>query len=265
MKSPEQPKTCKFNEAFTESLYRGFLIFLVLSASQLVGGQKQEVDAVYLGNGEIYRGWIQEHHNPDLVQLETLCLNTRLFPLSEILRIEKETVKLADFGRFGGASVHGYFNHTDLGFLIGSGNNDKHIVFSVQMVNGYKFRRKYYPGIGTGIEFYEQAHVPVYADFKYVLLDHRVSPFLRGSMGYSISLEDPPEEWGSRTDNHGGILCAAGIGTSIRTGSSSVLAISIVYRFQSLKSTYTAEWNDEILNLEKQYNRLALRIGFIFD
>jgi hypothetical protein len=265
MKSPEQPETCRFNKSFTESLFRGILIFLVLSVPQWVGGQKQEVDAVYLENGEIYRGRIQEHHDPDLVQLETLCLNTRLFPLSEILRIEKETVKLADFGGFGGASVHGYFNHTDLGFLIGSGNNEKDVVFSVQMVNGYKFRRKYYPGIGTGIEFYEQAYVPVYADFKYVLLNHRVSPFLRGSAGYSISLEDPSEEWGSRTDNHGGILYAAGIGTTIRTGSSSVLVISIVYRFQSLRSTYTEEWNEEILNLEKQFNRLAFRIGFIFD
>lgn len=265
MKPPEQPNLYNSRKPFSDSLFNGILIFLILLIPLGAGGQKQVVDAIYLGNGEIYRGKIREHLNPDLVQLETLCRNTRLFPKSEIIRIEKEKVNLGDFSLFGGASVQGYFNHTDLGFLIGSGSNDKNIIYSVQMVNGYKFRGRYYPGIGTGIEFYDQAYVPVYADFKYFLFNYRVSPYFRGSLGYTIPIEDPPEEYGARTDNLGGFLVAAGIGTSVRTGYSSVLVISLVYRFQSLKSTYTEEWNDEVLNLEKQYNRLALRIGFIFD
>jgi hypothetical protein len=265
MKSIKQPGFAYMSKPFTIRAFPAILTFLLLLVTSVAGGQKLEVDAVYLNTGEIYRGRLQENLNPDLIQLETLCHDTRLFSKNEIIRIEKEKINLSAFSRYGEAPVQGYFNHTDLGFLIGSGNNDHNIIFSIQMVNGYKFGRRYYPGIGTGIEFYDQAYVPLYADFKYFLSDHRVSPFLRGNLGYSIPLEDPPEQWGSRTVNHGGILYSAGVGTSIRTGSSSALVISLDYRFQSLRSVYTADWNDEVLNLEKQYNRVSLRIGFIFD
>ncbi len=60
-------------------------------------------------------------------------------------------------------------------------------------------------------------------------------------------------------------MYAAGVGTYIRTGGSSALMISLVYRFQSLKSVYSEEWTGDVLNLEKRFNRIAFRIGFIFD
>jgi hypothetical protein len=84
-------------------------------------------------------------------------------------------------------------------------------------------------------------------------------------MGYVFPIEDPPQEWGSHTDNRGGMMMSAGAGTSIRTGPSSTLVISLEYRFQNLKSVYTEDWNDEILNLKTQYNRIAFRIGYIFE
>ena len=162
-------------------------------------------------------------------------------------------------------SVHGYFNRTDLGLLIGSGNNSNNVAFSIQMVNGYKFARKFYPGIGTGIEFYDHAVLPLFTDFTYALAENNVSPFLRVSFGYSFPIEEPNEQWGSRTDNKGGIMYAAGVGTHIRTGAHSAMSVSLVYRFQSLRSVYTEDWNNDVVNLEKQINRVALRFGFIFD
>jgi hypothetical protein len=244
------------------------ILTMVLAGSLNISqttAQKHEVDAVYLQNGEVFRGKIVPDLNGDIVRLETLCFNTRLFNNNEILRIEKEKIKLQSYPFSRISSVRGYFNRTDMGFLIGSGNNQNNVIFSLQMVNGYKLGKRYYPGIGTGVEFYEHAVVPLYADFSYMLMDSRVSPFVRGSVGYSFSIEDPPEVWGARTDNRGGMLYAAALGTSVRTGSSSALTISIVYRFQSLKSVYEEEWNNDVLNLEKQYNRLAIRIGFMFD
>jgi hypothetical protein len=41
--------------------------------------------------------------------------------------------------------------------------------------------------------------------------------------------------------------------------------LSLVYRFQSLKSMTTQDWSDETLNLDKRYNRIAFRIGFVFE
>ena len=241
-----------------------FLIFLLAHIPFTANGQKQEVDAIYLNNGEVFRGILQDQLDADIVQLQTLCWNTRLFSKSEINRIEREKVDLSAFGR-GAVSPNGYFNRTDIGVLIGSGNNDNNTVFSAQMVNGYKIKGKYFPGVGIGIEFYEHAVIPVFADFSYAFMSHGVSPFVRASFGYSIPVEDSSEQWGAHTDYRGGLLYAAGIGASIHTGPSSALVISLVYRFQSIKSVYTEDWNDDVLNLEKQYNRIAIRIGFMFD
>ena len=238
--------------------------FLFVLHPVVADAQKQEVDAVYLNTGEVFRGTVKDQLNPQVIQLETLCLNTRLFSLDEVSRIEREKIDLTAFSHAAGASARGYFNRTELGALIGTGN-DNNAIFGVRMVNGYKFGGGYHPGIGVGIEFYEQAYIPVFADFTWSLMSNRVSPFLNGSFGYSIPSEDPPDVWGASTENLGGFLYSAGVGTFVRTGPSSALAISVVYRYQSLKSVYTEEWNDDVLNLEKQFNRLALRIGFIFD
>ncbi len=257
MKSLKQP-------AVKLSFFTLSILFTIFPISW-VYGQNQEVDAVYLINGEVFRGFLQDQPDPDQVQLETLCWNTRIFSKREISRIEREKVNLFVKGYNTGTSQYGYFNRTDLGLLIGSGNNEKNAIFSVQMVNGYKIDRKYFPGIGIGIEFYEYAVVPVSADFSYYFSSRQLSPFLRGSFGYSIPIEDPPEQWGSHTDTRGGILYTAGIGTSIRTGTSSALVLSLLYRFQSLRSINTVYWNDDMMNIEKQYNRISFRVGFMFD
>ncbi len=231
----------------------------------IIIAQKHVVDAVYLENGEVFRGLLKESLDPDIVRLETLCLNTRLFSNSEISRIEREKISIQSFRYGRESSVHGYFNRTDMGLLVGSGNSSNNVVFSLQMVNGYKLGRRYYPGIGTGIEFYDHAVVPLFADFTYALSENRVSPFLRASFGYSFPMDDPQEQFGAITENKGGILYALGVGTSIRTGASSAMAISLVYRYQSLKSVYTENWNNDLLNLERRLNRIAFRIGFMFD
>lgn len=237
------------------------ILLIIIPVS--LNAQKQEVDAVHLNNGEVYRGSLKEHINPEIVQLETLCLNTRLFNVSDINRIDREQVDLSAFSRQA-VSDAGYFNRTNLGALIGTGN-ENNAIFSIQMVNGYKFGRRYHPGIGVGLEFYDQSYVPVFADFTYLLTTGRVSPFVRGSFGYSLPLEDPPGVWGRHLDNRGGFLYSGGFGASIRTGASSALDVSLVYRFQSLKSVQTEDWTEQILNLEQQFNRISLRIGFLFD
>ncbi len=238
------------------------LSLLVSTASE---GQRQEVDVVYLKSGEVYRGKIQDHLDAEEIRLQTLCLDTRLFRLDEVSRIEMERMNLPGWLPGFHKPSKGYFNRTDLGVLIGSGSNENNAILSIQMVNGYRFGSRYFPGIGTGIEFFNHTVVPVFADFTYRLDRDRVSPMFRAGFGYSISVEDPPDQWGARTDYRGGCMGAAGIGTTIRTGISSALAISLVYRYQSIKSVYTEDWNDTELELEQHYYRIALRIGFIFD
>jgi hypothetical protein len=225
--------------------------------------QKQELDAVYLKNGEIYRGILAEDPEAGSVMLRTLCWNTMIFSQGEIDHIAREMVNTGNPRRHIPSS--GYFNRTDMGVLMGSGQNEKNVIFSAQMINGYKWNSRWYTGLGIGIEFFEQAVVPLFADLSLHLGRNALSPFIRGSFGYSVPVEDPPEAWGVRTDNRGGYLYAVGLGTFIRLNGHNALSLSLVYRFQSLTSVITEDWNNEILNLDKQYNRIALRIGLVFE
>ena len=133
------------------------------------------------------------------------------------------------------------------------------------MVNGYKINNRMYPGIGTGLEFFDQAFMPMYADFSYYILNRSLSPYIRGSFGYTIPLEDPREEWGTHLDNQGGYMYALGVGTSIRISQNNALSISVIYRFQNLRSIQTQDWTTEKITLDTQYNRIAIRVGFLFD
>ena len=228
-----------------------------------LAAQKQEVDVVYLKNGEIYRGNLLNHEYVDKIMLQTLCWNSMIFDTRDIDHLDREMVDMKS-NRLP-EPYSGYFNRTDLGVLIGHGNNEKNAIFSAQMVNGYKLNSRFYPGIGIGIEFFEEAVVPVFADVSCHVGRNVLSPFVRGSIGYSIPVEDPPDNWGVVTNNHGGYMFAAGLGTLIRLNGHNSLSISLVYRFQSLKSVITQDWSDEVLNLNRQYNRFAFRIGFVFE
>ena len=240
------------------------LLSLIVSGPGLLA-QKQDVDAVYLNNGNIYRGHLQNSETTDLIILETLCSNVLRFGPDEIDHLAKESIRTSKSNPFVPIDENGYFNRTDLGVLIGSGNNDKNAIFGVQMVNGYQYKGKIYPGIGMGIEFFEQAYIPLYADISYFISRRSVSPFVRGSLGFSVPLEDPEEIWGVDVENLGGYMYALGLGTSIRINQNNALAISLVYRFQSLRSVQTQEWNNEKITLNTQYNRIAIRVGFVFD
>ncbi len=243
---------------------------ILLFLSLLVSGngllaQRQDVDAVYLKNGNVYRGLLQNTEAPGMITLETLCSNTLVFSLGDIDHMTRESVRSFKQNSFIPLDESGYFNCTDIGVLIGSGNNDKNLVFGVQMVNGYQYKSRLYAGLGAGLEFFEQAYVPLYGDISYVFGNRIIAPFVRGSIGYAVPLEDPEETWGVTIDNTGGYMYALGLGTHFRVNQHNALSVSLVYRFQSLKSIQTQEWNNDRMTLDTQYNRSAIRIGFVFD
>jgi len=252
----KQPSFCKI-------LF--FLLLIPLISHQGLLAQKQEIDAVYLKNGDVYRGSLQNSEITGKLILETLCSNRMNFDLDDIAHLSREFISRWEYYEHDTPVENGFFNRTDIGALIGSGMNNQNLVFSVHMVNGYKYRSRLYAGIGSGIEFYEQAHVPLYSDISYFISRGRLSPFVRASGGYTIPLEDPPDEWGLISSNRGGYMYAAGMGTALRIGRKNSLSISALYRFQRLRAVQIREWENQELTLDTHYNRISIRVGFLFD
>ena len=65
------------------------IIFFCISCLNDLSAQKQEVDAVYLKNGEIYRGSLQNHPDENQIMLQTLCWNTMIFNTGEVDHMDR--------------------------------------------------------------------------------------------------------------------------------------------------------------------------------
>ncbi len=171
-------------------------------------------------------------------------------------------------------SFTGYYNVTDLGFLVGSTSNVNNAPFSFLIVNGYQFTENIGVGIGAGVEFFSESYLPLVLDARYYFRKANFSPyaFIRG--GYLFALEENTDHyinydypaWSSvipyphyECKPKGGWMINPGLGIRNMFNEHFGLVFSAAYRFQSLHYDYS---NDS--ELIQNSNRLDLKIGIIF-
>ncbi len=242
-------------------IIHAFIILLFLFKIQsLLYSQPSKIDAVYLENGSIIRGKILEDSDTSIIRIETLCHNVWVFNKHEISKIERQKPGYSINGK-----PKGYYNLTDIGLIIGSGNNDKNIIFGIHMINGYKWENHICTGAGLGIEFFEYMIIPTFADLRYQWLNRTISPYVLFNAGYAFPLQDPESYWGTINDAKGGMLWSTGIGTNFRINEHNAVSLGLIYRYQKLRTIYTTEWNDEETEILKKYERLSIRIGLVFE
>jgi len=242
------------------SLFLSFSFLIVLH----VDAQKYVIDVIHLKNGDVYKGIIIEQPDTEIVRIETLCKNIINFDMKDVLSVKSE--------KFSPWFIHmpftpgpkGYLNITDLGTLIGSGNNNRNAIFSISSFNGYGFSSKMVGG-SIGFEIFETLMLPVYFEFRGVLAISKFSPFFSLKAGYSFALEDPESYWGENYNSTGGYLFGTGLGALIWINNHNAFEISIQYRYQDIKTIRTDDWSGETTTLTKKYNRLELKFGLLFQ
>lgn len=232
-----------------------------------INAQKYTVDVITLQNGDIYRGIIVEQQDSQIVRINTLCHSTLNFNVNDITSIASEEVNLRRSGiklPFHYES-RGYVNITDFGLLIGTGNDSQNAIFSVSSVNGYTFSSRFITGAGIGIELFETLMMPLYADARVIILKGRITPYAGLKAGYSFSLQDPAAGWGETYDTQGGFTWGAGAGIFIWSSDRSSFELNLSYRYQAIHSETTYEWSETTSYYTTIYNRLELRLGFLFQ
>lgn len=243
------------------------LILIALTANFNIYAQKYTVNVITLRNGDIYRGIIVEQPDSQIIRINTLCHNTLNFNVNDITSIASEEINLHRSGLkipFQYESK-GYINVTDFGLLIATGNNPKNAIFSVSTINGYAFSSRFITGAGIGIELYETLMMPVYADTRLILLKSKLTPYAGLKAGYSFSLEDPPPNWGETYNVKGGFTWGLGAGIFIWSSDKSAFEINLSYRYQAIHSETFYEWSDLTSYYTTRYNRLEMRLGFLFQ
>jgi hypothetical protein len=231
-------------------LYFLFLIIVLSTEGNAQTGKKEDV--VYLKNESVFRGKILER-NEARIKLQVNDGNILVFAVTEVEKITSEK-------RFGSYQYkqRGFAHFTELGPLVAGKTTIEGVTtaaFSFQTVNGYKFSKPAFLGIGIGADLYAtQTIIPVFGSFRGdISTKGSVIPFYFADAGYGINITQASNA-GSKFK--GGLTYALGVGAKIPFNRTAGFLISFGYRSQ--KTSFTQDNS----NKEIQYNRLAVRAGF---
>lgn len=238
-------------------------IVLILWATLLSG---QEVDHVYLKNGSVIRGNIQEIEPVDHVKIQDLCGNIWYYRISDVEKITSEPFGNGTSNkREHLAFNNGFVNMTSMGFLAGSSSNAQPAPFSLVMVNGWRNALGLFTGVGIGVEFLSTNYLPLFADLRYDLTGRDVVPYIMTKGGYSLPLSSDRQEYETTYDYSGGPLFGVGIGLKIKSRDHFAWDIGLLYRYQQTSYVETYGWNNQEYKYTDNYNRIELRLGFYID
>jgi hypothetical protein len=229
-----------------------FLLTTILLCSNLVAQTGKTEDVVYLKNESVMRGKITERTS-ERVKIQTIDGNIYVFSMTEVEKITSEK-------RFGSFQYKnkGFAHFTELGPLIAGKTTIEGVTtaaFSFQTVNGYKFSKPAFLGVGIGADLYAtQTIIPVFGSFRGDFsTGGAVIPFYFADAGYGINIT---QNSNNGTDFKGGITYALGLGAKIPFNRNAGFLISFGYRSQK------TSFKQNNSNKEIQYNRLAVKAGF---
>ncbi len=236
-----------------------FFILLLLILSQILSAQKSR-DALYLKNGSILYGRIIEI-TENTYRIETLDKNIFAFPSSEVEKFTKENQN-PESRKTGGPGFA-----IEAGVLAGAQNNSLKAPFSFNILANYTLDKQNIMSLGSGVEFLNSTFAPLFFEYKRLLNENRITPFifLRGGAlmhigGDGNDANENPYYYPK--DYRGGP--SFGIGTGISRVKDDVETyISFSYRYTQT-SYKQNDYNNVTYTYKSNYNRLEIKIGFRF-
>ncbi|SMO42674.1 hypothetical protein SAMN06265379_101747 [Saccharicrinis carchari] len=156
----------------------------------------------------------------------------------------------------------GYCNFTSFGYLIGSGQDEKTFVPSLQMEHNYRFNKNFAFGLYTGADCLDITVATIGPHLK-IFFPHsnnKTSLFIGSAIGGSLVLKDKKIEHVEITDTGGGRFANIEIGISIRDKSKIGFFVASGYRHQQISYTLKDSRVNSI-NKAITYNRFVLKFG----
>ena len=140
---------------------------------------------------------------------------------------------------------------------------------SVTMTNGYMFNEHWAAGIGVGFEIFNYNTFPIFADIRYTLRDNKISPFLSFKAGYSFNFSgtkhyddltidyEPYYLYNADFKKSGGLMLNPEIGVKAPLNERYDILFTVAYRFQTLKSEISREYNSDNYDRWKHTEKLS--------
>ncbi len=230
--------------------------FILLIMNGLVA-QSNKSDAVYLTNGSILRGKIIENVVGKYVKIEMVGSSILVIAEQDVDHIMlREAIPLKKRD----SKPQGIEVLPAISFYGGSKFNS-----GFTTITSYRFPFRLSVGAGIGVEWFNVAGLPVFADVRYNVLKGGLSPYVYSQAGYSMPLATNPT--GDYSTYYGGPLFAAGVGLRKNFANRNAFVFSLGYRFQQMRTDYGYYWYSQTYDTKRydRFNRFAFTLGFIFD
>lgn len=246
------------------------LAVLLLGSTVFAQGNKKEV--IYLKNGSVLKG--QKTRVDDDKIVVRSGKNIWVFNDSEIDTVTTKWLPVAFAEQM---EYKPYFFKATAGVLVGSSNNYKEAPFSFDVSFNYNVFSNFYAGLGAGIDFMDESYMPAFANFEYYFRQSRFTPFIGVQAGYMVPLDGEIyssgtyyydyNPWSSSfyysqeaLDPKGGIMLNPSLGFVSRLNPNLGFMLSFGYRYHQVN--FKGENHYE---LEREYNRLSIRLGLLFN
>ncbi len=251
-----------------------FLLAALLSYSAFTQSEKGHV---YLKNGNVLKGKFQWLDGFTSLRMESDG-NIWVFKADEIDKVlgkgasrqsRLETIP----------TPSGVFFRTELGVLAGNSQNSQPTPFSFTGSLNLVLVPRLSFGAGFGAEFLKETYLPAFLNLEYKFRPTWSSPYLFVKGGYLVPLEDSREIYGDvwpayssiwpgpgpvhsfgKLNPEGGILINPGIGYSHLFSPGFGMSVGFGYQFHRLQFTGEKDYQ-----LDIDYNRLTVKLGFIFN
>lgn len=191
----------------------------------------------------------------------------------QVIRINKSGVSSVEPLRYPvkrNMKTSGYYARFSTGFLYGRNESGYQGSLSFHLSNGYQFKNGIALGIGSGMEELGVVLVPLYADFRYTLLNTGISPYIWLKTGHGFALSDQAVTYYDYAlregKSEGGFLFNSGIGISMFTWKRTALNVGIGYRYQKVTLNEDLYWwgGNSVRHTLTQYYRLDFHLAFVF-
>lgn len=219
-------------------------------------------DALYLKNGSIIYGKLIEV-NGDQYKIQTADGSTFIYPSAEVERFSKVSPL------FDGRKVAGFGPALEAGFLIGAQHTQYQAPFSFNVLAGFTVNTKNITSIGSGVEFFGRPYTPVFIEYKRIINDTKISPFLfaRGGVIIPFGGEEHTQTIINPYDNgpkdyKGGASITIGTGISWSKEDYETY-LSFGYRYAHT-SYVQQEYSRGEVTYNYSLNRLEIKFGYKF-
>ena len=230
--------------------------------------QKVKKDLVYLKSGGVIKGQVITH-DAEIVKINSAG-NEWVFKNEEVDSISKYMRQRNEERR-----APGYFFDTSMGVLVGNSGSSQSAPFSFMSSFNVKVLKNVYLGAGLGAEFFQESYLPAFGQLQWRFRDHtKTTPFINLQGGYQFALEDGNHnQWAhydysssyyptntTKITADGGYFINPSFGFQRYTSDNFGWFFSFGYRYQQLNYS-----GDHPYELETNFSRLSLKIGFIFN